>query len=644
MIDAVSGVAAPRGAGRPGTGTDAVTALALIRRWRDTSPDAVAVSGAGGVLTYRELHERVDRLAALLRARGVGPEVPVGLCLERCAGMVVALLAVWRAGGAYVPLDPGFPEDRLRFMREDAGIELVLASPGVEPRLLDGVRDVVELTPDGLPATGGEHGGPEEEPVAGEVGDLAYLMYTSGSTGRPKGVAVPHGAVVNLLESFASLLELTPRDAWLAVTTLSFDISVLELLLPLACGARVVVASGHETADGRALRSRAVSEAVTIMQATPASWRILLESGGVPENIATRLCGGEALPRDLADALLTGEARLWNVYGPTETTVWSTAGRVAPSPAPVDLGEPIGNTTVWILDSDGRPVPPGEAGELHIGGAGLARGYRGMPGQTAARFLPDPFSATPGARMYATGDLAKVENGRLHYLGRADQQVKVRGFRIELGEIEGALRAAPEVADAAVGVCDGPDGLPRLVAYVVRADGEREEAGLWPPLRDLLRHSLPEYMVPAHLVVLGALPLTPNGKLDRKALPVPEWTRARGRPYRPASTPLEEDLTAMWAEVLGIAEPVGVDDDFFELGGHSLTATQIVARIQARFAINVPIVVLFENPTVAGLAAAMDRLDDDDLDLAEIAALRDELDGLSAEDLAAVLDEMASDT
>ncbi len=639
VSDAVSGVTSPD------------TALALIRRWRDASPDAVAVSGAGGVLTYRELHDRVDRLAALLRARGVGPEVPVGLCLERCPGMVVALLAVWRAGGAYVPLDPGFPEDRLRFMREDAGIRLVLAGQGVESRLLDGVPDVVELTQDGVPVAGrayGDGAGPAdgEVLVGGAVGGLAYLMYTSGSTGRPKGVAVPHGAVVNLLESFASLLELTPRDAWLAVTTLSFDISVLELLLPLACGARVVVASGHETADGRALRSRAVSEAVTIMQATPASWRILLESGGVPENVATRLCGGEALPRDLADALLDGGARLWNVYGPTETTVWSTAGRVAPSPEPVDLGEPIGNTTVHILGPDGRPVPPGEAGELHIGGAGLARGYRGMPGQTAARFLPDPFSEAPGARLYATGDLAQIENGRLRYLGRADQQVKVRGFRIELGEIESVLRAAPEVAGAAVGVCDGPDGLPRLVAYVVRAagePGEPEEPDLWPSLRDRLRRDVPEYMVPAHLVVLDALPLTPNGKLDRKALPVPEWTRARSRPYRPASTPLEEDLAAMWGEVLGIAEPVGVDDDFFELGGHSLTATQIIARIQARFAINVPIVVLFENPTVADLAAAMDRLDDDDLDLAEIAALRDELDGLSAEDLAAVLDEMASD-
>ncbi|WP_067171726.1 non-ribosomal peptide synthetase [Microtetraspora niveoalba] len=682
------------------TGESGVTALGLIRRWRDMSPESVAVSGAGGELTFRELDDRIDRLADALLRRGVGAGTPVGLCLDRTPAMIVAMLAVWAAGGAYVPLDPAFPEERLRLMREDAGVELVLTQPSADPRLLDGVRDVVRLTPDGTPLDAATGPAPDAIPETApgmSPNAPAYLMYTSGSTGRPKGVAVPHRAVANLLESFASLLELTPADAWLAVTTLSFDISVLELLLPLACGARVVVASAHETADGRALRARAVAEAVTVMQATPASWRILLDSGGVPEGIRTRLCGGEALPRDLADALLDGGARLWNVYGPTETTVWSTAGRVAPSPAPVDLGEPIGRTTVRVLGPDGRPVPPGEAGELHIGGAGVAVGYRGMPALTAARFLPDPFSDAPGARMYATGDLVRVVDGRLRYLGRADQQVKVRGFRIELGEIETVLRAAPGVANAAVGVCDGPDGLPRLVAYVVpgpeaeapdeqapdgwardegapdgrapgartpdegtpgsrtpdeRAPGARvldgradragrDDAASWAALRERLRRSLPDYMVPAHRVVLDALPLTPNGKLDRKALPPPEWTRARTAPYRPPASALEEELVTMWGEVLGITEPIGVDDDFFELGGHSLTATRITARIQARFTVAVPIVVLFEHPTVAELAVEMDRLDDDDLDLVEVAALRDELDGLDAEDLAALFDELA---
>ncbi|WP_406313219.1 non-ribosomal peptide synthetase [Streptosporangium sp. NBC_01639] len=653
-----------------------VTTLELTRRWLELTPEAVAVSGTGSELTYRELHRRVDDLAAVLRERGVGPEVPVGLCMERTPGMVVAVLAVWAAGGAYVPLDPAFPEDRLRLMREDARIELVLTQPGVDRSLLHGVPHVLTLAQDGtVPPAGrapagrapgqgdaahgagpGRVGAPGHGAGPGHRADheagpghgtapadaapadgLAYLIYTSGSTGRPKGVAVPHRAVANLLASFGRRLRLTAEDSWLAVTTLSFDISVLELLLPLVSGARVVVASARETADGRALRELAVTEGITVIQATPATWRILLEAGGVPGTVGTRLCGGEALPRDLADALLGPGVNLWNVYGPTETTVWSTAGPVRPAPSAVDLGEAIDETSLHLLDESGVPVAPGEVGELHIGGTGVARGYHGMAAQTAARFLPDPFADRPGARMYATGDLARVTaEGRLEYLGRADQQVKIRGFRIELGEIETALRSAPEARHAAVGVCDGPDGLPRLVAYVVPAG----PGDLWPALRERLRASLPEYMVPAHLVMVDALPLTPNGKLDRKALPPPEWTSGRTVPYRAPSTPVEDELTVMWAEVLGIGEPVGVDDDFFELGGHSLTAARIIARVQARFGAAVPIVALFEHPTVAGLALEMDRLDDD-LDLAEVAALREQLDGLGAEELAAIFDELA---
>ncbi|MEV4245903.1 non-ribosomal peptide synthetase [Streptosporangium canum] len=617
-----------------------VTTLELTRRRLELTPDAVAVRGAGGELTYRELHRRVDDLAAALRERGVGPEVPVGLCMERTTGMVVAVLAVWAAGGAYVPLDPAFPEDRLRMMCEDAGIGLVLTQPGVDPRLFDGVPRVLSLAPDGtVPAASSADPTP---PAAETEGDLAYLIYTSGSTGRPKGVAVSQRAVTNLLGSFTRRLELTAEDRWLAVTTLSFDISVLELLLPLACGARVVVASAREAADGRALRDLAVAEGITVMQATPATWRVLLEAGGVPEKVGTRLCGGEALPRDLADALFGAGVRLWNVYGPTETTVWSTAGPVAPAPAAVDLGEPIDETSLYLLGEGGEPVAAGEAGELHIGGTGVARGYHGMAARTAARFLPDPFAGRPGARMYATGDLARITGeGRLEYLGRADQQVKVRGFRIELGEVETVLRSAEEVRHAAAAVCDGPDGLPRLVAYVVPAEGPRAPGELWPALRGRLRLSLPEYMVPAHLVTVDALPLTPNGKLDRGALPPPDWTSARTAPYRAPSTPVEDELTVMWAEVLGAEEPVGVDDDFFELGGHSLTAARIIARVQARFGAAVPIVALFEHPTVAGLALELDRLGDDDLDLAEVAALREQLDGLSAEDLAAIFDGLA---
>ncbi|MBG0829764.1 non-ribosomal peptide synthetase [Planomonospora sp. ID67723] len=633
------------------------TTLDLVRQWCERTPEAVAVRAPDGELAYGALWRRAEDLAAVLRERGVGPETPVGLCLERSTGMLVAVLAVWAAGGAYVPLDPGFPADRLTLTREDAGVGLVLTQPGVDRALLEGVPEVIELSPGGvasLPAGTASATGAAVSPAASPAGDLAYLMYTSGSTGRPKGVAVPHGAVVNLLESFAARLGLTSGDVWLAVTTLSFDISVLELLLPLTCGARVVVASG--TADGRALRERAIAEGVTVMQATPAGWRILVESGGVPEGIGTRLCGGEALPRDLADALLGGVpgdgvrpadaphgdgVRLWNVYGPTETTVWSSAGLVAPSPAAVDLGEPIARTQLHVLGPDGLPVPAGQVGELHVGGAGVARGYHGMPALTAARFLPDPFAGRPGARMYATGDLVRITPaGRLEYLGRADQQVKIRGFRIELGEIETVLRSLPGVRQAAVSACEGPDGLPRLVAHIV-PETLPVPGGLWRELRGRLRRRLPEYMVPAHLTVLKSLPLTPNGKLDRAALPRPEWSRAATAAYREPRGALEADLAAMWAEVLGVTEPVGADDDFFDLGGHSLTATQIIARIQERFAVAVPIALLFEHPTVAGLAREMDRLDPDDLDLAEVAALRDQLDGLSAEDLEALFDELA---
>lgn len=627
-----------------------VTTLKPMREPLDTTPDAVAVTGPGGTLTYRELYRRVDDLAAVLRGQGVGPEVPVGLCMERTTGMVVAVLAVWAAQGAYVPLDPAFPEERLRLMREDAGIGLVLTQSGVDPRLLADVPRTLLLTSDGAVSSAsrlapGDAAAPahRRDIPGGPEGGLAYVIYTSGSTGRPKGVEVPRRAVRNLLGAFSGRLGLTPQDRWLAVTTLSFDISVLELLLPLACGARIVVASAREAADGAALRALAVAQGTTILQATPATWRILLEAGGVPETIRTRLCGGEALPRDLADALLAPGTSLWNVYGPTETTVWSTAGTVAPSPAGIGLGEPISETSLYVLGDDGLPVADGEAGQLHIGGDGVARGYRGMPALTAARFLPDPFANRPGARMYATGDLVRrAPDGRLEYLGRADGQVKIRGFRIELDEIETVLRSADQVRQAAVGACEGPDGLPALVAYVVPAAGSAP-AGLWEALRGRLRSSLPDYMVPAQLVTLDALPLTPNGKLDRAALPAPGGAPARTVPYRAPSTAVEEEIAAIWAEVLGTDEPVGLDDDFFDLGGHSLMAAQIIARIQARFGVAVPLLVLFEDSTVAGLARQLDHLDDD-LDLAEVAALSERLDGLDSKELAAIFDELAPGT
>ncbi|MCE6997401.1 amino acid adenylation domain-containing protein [Saccharothrix sp. S26] len=574
-----------------------------------------AVSGVGSRLSYAELRARAGQVAALLRAHGVGPGSAVALCLPRDPDLVAAVLGVWQAGAAYVPLDPGWPSDRVAAMLADSGAAVLVADRelpfgGTVLRLAD--ADRFEPAPEPCPASGE---------------DLAYIIYTSGSTGTPKGVEVPHRAVVNLLVSFQRLLALTDADRLAAVTTLSFDISVLELLLPLTAGAEVLVVPPEVSADGVALRELLVDRGVTAMQATPATWRLLHAAGGVPAGVTTRICGGEALPRDLADDLLTDDALLWNAYGPTETTVWSSAGLVERSPAPVVLGPPIGNTRLYVLGPGLEPVPPGVVGELHIGGAGVARGYHDRPGLTASRFVPDPFAKEPGQRLYATGDLVRHRSdGTLEFLGRTDHQVKVRGFRIELGEVEAALLASGEVREAVVLAADE-----RLVAYVVPADVPRD--GLWPRLRARLAERLPDYMLPATAVVLDAFPLTPNGKTDRKALPAPVWDVDGERvPPRDA---VEEVLSGIWAEVLGVPG-VGAHDDFFTLGGHSLLAAKALARVQAAFGVSVPIGRMFATPTVAGVAAALLSLDDPER-VTAVAELRVRLAGMSAEEVESML-------
>ncbi len=615
----------------------------LVERRVDQSPAAVAVVAADGQLTYAELEARANRLAAHLRSMGLAPGNAVGICLLRDAELVIALLAILKAGAHYVPLDPEYPADRLEYILEDSGATLVLATTATRDRVHGcGVRVVlldVEAANIAAQPSARQH-----LPVAPE--SLAYLLHTSGSTGRPKGVMIPHRAVVNLLRSMATRPGLSAADAIVAVTTLSFDIAGLELWLPLIVGGRVVVAPRSATVDGAALaqllddtqRAVGANEGRVLLQATPATWRLLLDAnwGGTPT--LRMLCGGEAWSSDLAAALLARGDSLWNVYGPTETTIWSAVSRIH-APTSITLGEPVANTTLLVLDARGELSPFGVRGELFIGGLGVGLGYRNRPELTAERFVPDPYSATPGARMYRTGDLVRRgHDGALEYLGRLDQQVKIRGFRIELGEIESVLATQPGVSQAVVAVRLRPDGV-QLVAYLVpTASGVPLLAD---DLSERLRLALPPYMIPAHYVRLDVLPLTPNGKIDRRALPEPTPSdELRRRQTVAPRTPLERQIADVWREVLAV-DVIGVDDEFFALGGHSLLAMRVVARLAAILPVQLTIGAMFEARTVAGMAALVTRrlaeleeaAPDDDL-AAMLAELEDMSDAAAARLLA----------
>ncbi|CRK62220.1 Siderophore biosynthesis non-ribosomal peptide synthetase modules [Alloactinosynnema sp. L-07] len=592
---------------------DAATALDLIAAQVAARPDAVAVADNKSSLSYRELDQRSNQVAHGLRSAGVGPEVAVALCVERSADLVVALLAVWKAGGAYVPLDPSWPVDRLRYMLADTGAAVALVDDvTASSAFLDGVALVrVDAT------------GPVTAPDVRLGGDsLAYVIHTSGSTGRPKGIAVPHAAVVNLLVAYDAMLALSPDDVWAAVTTLSFDISVLELFYPLTRGATVSVFDAAEATDPMLLRSRLVATGATVLQSTPSRWRLLLTAGPVPASVRTRLCGGEELTSDLAGELTGKGVTLWNNYGPTETTVWSTAGMVGGGP--IALGPPIANTQVYVLDSAMRPVPVGVVGEIHLGGLGVARGYPGRADLTAERFVPDPFGT--GGRLYATGDLARYRaDGTLEFLGRDDHQIKIRGFRIELGEIEAALRSHPAVTEAAARVWTGAET--RLAAYV-----ESASADLRPHLVELL----PEYMIPAVVVVLDALPLTPNGKIDRSRLPEPAWDNQGAAEQVAPRDAVERALAALWQELLDVPR-VGVHDDFFAMGGHSLLVARMLARVREHLLVDVPMRTAFDARTIATFAAALRAAESSPGALSDVAELREEIAALPDDEVAALL-------
>jgi amino acid adenylation domain-containing protein len=575
----------------------------------ERTPDAIAVVLEAEQLTYGELNRRANQLAHHLRALGVGPEVLVAICLERSLEMVIGLLGILKAGGAFVPLDPAYPKERLAFMLKDAQAPVLLT----QERLVAGLpeHDAKVICLDSGCGTfsceSGENPGSLTLPQ-----NLAYVIYTSGSTGQPKGVLVSHGSISDHCRNAQRCYELDSRDVVLQFASLSFDVSLEEILPTLIVGARLVIMGTNIWPPAEFHRK--ISEfGLTVLNLPTAYWQELArEWAGVPElvpNIQPRLfiVGG--------DTMLPDVLKLWqrtpmnlirlNAYGPTETTITATAFEIAPRPGEnmtdqrVSIGRPLANAQIYILDSFLHPVPIGVQGELYIGGDGLARGYLNRPELTAEKFIPDPFSAAPGARMYKTGDMARYRfDGNIEFLGRADHQVKIRGFRIELGEIEAVLGQHPAVREAVVLAREDAPGEKRLVAYVV-ADSMADE------LRRFLKDKLPEYMVPAVVVLLEAMPVMPNGKIDRRALPAPDRSRPElEKAFVAPRDDLELQLAHIWEEVLGV-RPVGMRDNFFELGGHSLLAVRLFALIEKRLGKKLPLTAVFQGATVEHLAGLL---------------------------------------
>jgi len=564
----------------------------LLGRRTAQAGESVAIGFGEQKLSYAELDGRVDHLAHYLAQLGAGPGAVIGILVDRSPEMIVALLAVLKTGAAYLPLDPAFPAARLEFMAGDTEIAGLITTSTLAGTLAkrtgSGVFTVLLDTipldqPSSVPVPAFER---QIDPES-----LAYILYTSGSTGKPKGVELQHRAVVNLLCAMQAHVQLRPGDSLLAVTTLSFDIAGLELLLPLMTGSRIELASQAQASDPLLLRDLLQKIQPALMQGTPTCWRMLIDAGWNGSETLKILVGGEQITRQIADALLDRGSAVWNCYGPTETTIWSTISRLERDSRPVTIGRPLANTTLYVLDAYGQLLPQGAAGELYIGGDGVARGYLKRPDLNAERFIPNPFG--PG-RLYRTGDIVRYQpDGRLEILGRNDCQVKVRGFRIEPGEIEAALSACPQVRAAAVVVRTPASGESVLAGYFVPGPGAEVQA-----IRTWLANRIPDYMVPTFLLPMPELPATLNGKIDRNALPDPETER--GTP-EPALDPLEATLIAIWEAVLKV-RPVGRTQNFFDLGGHSILAAKVFALMEKKLGTALPLAALFHAPTVEKLA------------------------------------------
>lgn len=577
---------------------------ACVAHWADATPDATAVIFEDTAVNYRQLHERSVRQARQLLASGVKPGDIVAVALPRSEQLLIVLLAIMRTGAAYLPIDLDSPIERQAMVLEDASPIALIAQPQLHKRFAG--SNLLLLEPEHSVAPCCDT---EQEMDLSTPERTAYVLYTSGSTGRPKGVEITHHNLGNFLQGMQRELKPRASDRFLAVTTIIFDIAGLELYLPLTIGACVVMASNEATHNPPSLARLIRHSGATHVQATPSLWRILLACSETRLGNVHAMVGGEALSAELAARLKGMSARVTQFYGPTETTVWSTAfelGEIGTDPPPI--GRPILNTQLYVLDKDRQPVLTGAIGELYIGGAGVAKGYLNRPKLTAERFLSNPF-ARDESRMYRTGDLVRWnDDGLLEFIGRADDQVKINGHRIELGEIESILLQHPTVAEAAVAAHRNGDGTISLAAYLVAPGGTLVDIDM---LRVFMAGRLPNYMMPANFVMLDAMPLTPNGKLDRKALPVPE--RASRNAYSEPVTLTEKKLAALWQQILKV-ERVGLHDNFFELGGDSLTAAEMIAHFPARFQMELPLGSLFEAPTIANLAALIERLSTEDVD------------------------------
>ena len=562
----------------------------MVARQCAATPEHIAVRFAEHALSYAALEDESDRFAAVLRTRGIQAGDRVGIALPRSTHLISCVIAIWKVGAAYVPLDPEFPAERLQFMANDAALRTVIADadfadtcPNLAVDIL-WLRDLIDRS---------NRVSVKTETVELLPDAVAYVIYTSGSTGRPKGVQVPHRAVSNFLFSMREFPGISLNDVFVAVTTLSFDISVLELFLPLTVGATVVVASNDEARDGRLLADLLRSCRATVMQGTPATWRMLVDIGFKATTPFRALCGGEALDADLARALQPRVDALFNMYGPTETTVWSSAIEIDSADDGIRIGGPIRNTQFAVLGANGEVQPIGVVGELYIGGDGLALGYFNRPELTRERFVTfDHAVARDGVRrFYRTGDRVRWRrDGCLEFRGRSDAQTKVRGYRIELGEISSVLANHPAISEAVAKVYEPAAGDARIVVYYVTRDARRLESR---DLHDHLSRTLPAYMLPQHLIELEAIPRTPNGKVDRAALPDPV-TRSQ-RLFVEPSSELEMQLCSIWRDVLKV-DRVGLDDDFFDLGGHSILATRMVAQVRDRLGIQLSMRRIFESP------------------------------------------------